>query len=195
MRCAELSLTDSSLIAGIIYSDIGTSPLYVINGIWPPGGPVPSEEDVIGGVSAIVWSLTLLPLLKYVRFPTYFQVSRFISLLQVVICLRFGTSEGMLMFVTLVGHCGINTSGLFIVGEGGTFALFHGLYPPKTHDIDSDRTLTGETVVSGKGLKESSIMEKIRWPMLICVGPLAATRVGWANSLPLGIIWHQFDYG
>ena len=29
-------------------------------------GPVPSEEDVIGGVSAIVWALTLLPLLKYV---------------------------------------------------------------------------------------------------------------------------------
>ncbi len=35
---------------GIIYSDIGTSPLYVLNGIWPPNGPVPSEEDVIGGL-------------------------------------------------------------------------------------------------------------------------------------------------
>lgn len=31
--------------------------------------------------------------------------------------------------------------------------------------------------------------------MLICVGPLTATRVGWANSFPLGIIWYQFDYG
>ena len=52
---------------GIIYSDIGTSPLYVLNGIWPANGPVPSEEDIIGGISAIVWSLTLLPLLKYVN--------------------------------------------------------------------------------------------------------------------------------
>lgn len=55
---------------GIIYSDIGTSPLYVLNGLWPAAGPLPSEEDILGGVSAIVWSLTLVPLLKYVsRFP------------------------------------------------------------------------------------------------------------------------------
>lgn len=63
---------------GIIYSDIGTSPLYVLNGIWPASGDVPSREDVIGGVSAIIWALTLLPLLKYV-----------------VITLRFGTHEGI----------------------------------------------------------------------------------------------------
>ena len=53
--------------SGIIYSDIGTSPLYVLNGIWSSSGPVPPKDDVIGGISAIVWSLTLLPLLKYVR--------------------------------------------------------------------------------------------------------------------------------
>ena len=55
-----------TLFGGIIYSDIGTSPLYTLNGIWPPGGAVPSEEDVIGGISAIIWSITLLPLIKYV---------------------------------------------------------------------------------------------------------------------------------
>lgn len=65
----ELTLSTVGLITvpGIIYSDIGTSPLYVLNGIWPASGPTPSQEDVIGGVSAIVWSLTLLPLIKYVR--------------------------------------------------------------------------------------------------------------------------------
>lgn len=52
--------------AGIIYSDIGTSPLYVLNGIWPANGPAPPKEDVIGGISAIVWAMALLPLLKYV---------------------------------------------------------------------------------------------------------------------------------
>lgn len=51
---------------GIIYSDIGTSPLYTLNGIWPSGGDVPSDEDVIGGLSAIIWAITLLPLIKYV---------------------------------------------------------------------------------------------------------------------------------
>jgi K+ potassium transporter integral membrane domain len=50
---------------GVIYSDIGTSPLYVLNGIWPSSGPLPSKDDVIGGLSAIIWSLTILPLIKY----------------------------------------------------------------------------------------------------------------------------------
>ena len=42
------------------------SPLYALNGIWPATGPAPPAEDVIGGVSTIVWSLTLIPLVKYV---------------------------------------------------------------------------------------------------------------------------------
>jgi KUP system potassium uptake protein len=54
---------------GVIYSDIGTSPLYVLNGIWPADGPAPSKEDAIGAISAIVWSMTFLPLLKYVSIP------------------------------------------------------------------------------------------------------------------------------
>ena len=41
----------------------------MLNGIWPASGDVPAEEDVIGGVSAIIWALTLLPLVKYVRDP------------------------------------------------------------------------------------------------------------------------------
>jgi len=51
---------------GIIYSDIGTSPLYVLTTLWSTTGPPPDKEDVIGGISAIVWAFSLLPLLKYV---------------------------------------------------------------------------------------------------------------------------------
>ncbi len=61
---ATLLLAFSTL--GIIYSDIGTSPLYVLTTIWSTTGPVPSDEDLIGGVSAIFWAFTLLPLIKYV---------------------------------------------------------------------------------------------------------------------------------
>jgi KUP system potassium uptake protein len=60
--------TDQSVnpFPGIIYSDLGTSPLYVLNGIWPAHGPTPSKEDVVGAISAIIWSLTLAPFIKYV---------------------------------------------------------------------------------------------------------------------------------
>lgn len=76
---------------------IGTSPLYVLNGIWPATGPVPSTEDIIGGVSAIVWSISLLPLLKYVRDLSrrphpHHKVK--LTHLQVFITLRFATQEG-----------------------------------------------------------------------------------------------------
>ena len=62
-----LTYSYSLLLKGIIYADLGTSPLYVLNGIWPADGPVPPEEDVIGGVSAIIWAIIILPLIKYVR--------------------------------------------------------------------------------------------------------------------------------
>jgi KUP system potassium uptake protein len=115
---------------GIIYSDIGTSPLYVLNGIWPASGEVPSEEDIIGGISAIIWSLTILPLIKYV-----------------IISLHFGTHEG----------------------EGGTFALFQGLFPPEDKDFDADRTLTGDSVNKATSFGNSGslqLKETFRWPLL-----------------------------
>ena len=67
---------------------------------------------------------------------------------QVFICLRFGTGEG----------------------EGGSFALFQGLYPPPHQDIDGDRILTGDSAykagsVSGSG----TIYKRFRWPLFAWV--------------------------
>ncbi|DBA68205.1 TPA: hypothetical protein ACH3X2_013822 [Trebouxia sp. C0005] len=47
---------------GVVYGDIGTSPLYVFSSIFdfPP-----SEEDVIGAVSLVLWSLTAIVSFKY----------------------------------------------------------------------------------------------------------------------------------
>lgn len=49
---------------GIIYGDIGTSPLYVFNAII--GGRVISDELIIGTLSCIIWTLTLQTTIKYV---------------------------------------------------------------------------------------------------------------------------------
>ncbi|KAH9163565.1 potassium transporter [Lactarius sanguifluus] len=126
LQAAGLALAMLSFqTLGIIYSDIGTSPLYVLNGIWSSSGPVPPKDDVIGGLSAIVWSLTLIPLCKYV-----------------LICLRFGTHEG----------------------EGGPFALFHGIYPPKFFES----TPTHDSMMAGRKKRDDIKPPKsLRWPMLI----------------------------
>jgi KUP system potassium uptake protein len=49
---------------GIIYGDIGTSPLYVLNAII--SGKTITEELIIGTLSLIIWTLTLQTTIKYV---------------------------------------------------------------------------------------------------------------------------------
>ena len=49
---------------GIIYGDIGTSPLYVMRAV--TGSTVVEEEVVLGALSCVFWTLTLLTTIKYV---------------------------------------------------------------------------------------------------------------------------------
>eukprot|EP01116_Phalansterium_solitarium_P025020 TRINITY_DN9372_c0_g1_i2.p1 TRINITY_DN9372_c0_g1~~TRINITY_DN9372_c0_g1_i2.p1 ORF type:complete len:771 (-),score=222.28 TRINITY_DN9372_c0_g1_i2:348-2660(-) len=54
---------------GVVYGDIGTSPLYTLSSVLTEGmdGP-PSEEDVIGGVSMVLWALLWIVSFKYICF-------------------------------------------------------------------------------------------------------------------------------
>ena len=60
-------ITISGLIVtlGIVYGDIGTSPLYVLKAILA-GGKEINDLLVLGGISCIFWTLTLQTTLKYV---------------------------------------------------------------------------------------------------------------------------------
>ncbi|TYJ44643.1 hypothetical protein E1A91_A03G239500v1 [Gossypium mustelinum] len=49
---------------GVVYGDLGTSPLYVFYNTFPE--EIVDPEDVVGALSLIIYSLTLIPLLKYV---------------------------------------------------------------------------------------------------------------------------------
>jgi KUP system potassium uptake protein len=50
---------------GIVYGDIGTSPLYVMKAI-AAGADSITEKFVLGGLSCIIWTLTLQTTLKYI---------------------------------------------------------------------------------------------------------------------------------
>ncbi len=60
----KLSAAGLLITLGIIYGDIGTSPLYVMKAII--GDSVISKELILGGLSCIFWTLTLQTTLKYV---------------------------------------------------------------------------------------------------------------------------------
>ena len=49
---------------GVVYGDIGTSPLYVFSTIFLEG--VKHEEDILGALSLILYTITLIPVVKYV---------------------------------------------------------------------------------------------------------------------------------
>lgn len=51
---------------GVVFGDIGTSPLYVLRAVFALEGLVVSEQNVTGAVSAILWSLMIIVSGKYV---------------------------------------------------------------------------------------------------------------------------------
>jgi KUP system potassium uptake protein len=61
---SKLSLGGLLITLGIIYGDIGTSPLYVMKAIL--GLNAITSDIVLGGISCIFWTLTLQTTLKYV---------------------------------------------------------------------------------------------------------------------------------
>lgn len=109
---------------------------------------MPSTEDIIGGLSTIIWSLTLLPLVKYVCSLPSLLLTLLISV-KTFISLYFGTNEG----------------------EGGSFALYQGLFPPREIDYDDDRTLTGISLdkEGSSPPTRKSFKDHLRWPLLVLV--------------------------
>jgi KUP system potassium uptake protein len=54
---------------GVVYGDIGTSPLYAFReALHAAGGPSASEHEVLGLLSLILWALTVIVTIKYVSF-------------------------------------------------------------------------------------------------------------------------------
>jgi KUP system potassium uptake protein len=49
---------------GIVYGDIGTSPLYVYASTFTEG--INHDEDILGVLSLIIYTIVLVPMLKYV---------------------------------------------------------------------------------------------------------------------------------
>ena len=53
---------------GIVYGDIGTSPLYVMKSILEGNGGIAAVDEafIIGSLSLVIWTITLLTTIKYV---------------------------------------------------------------------------------------------------------------------------------
>ena len=63
-RLNKVSLAGLIITLGIIYGDIGTSPLYVMRAI--VGNRIITSDLILGGISCIFWTLTLQTTIKYI---------------------------------------------------------------------------------------------------------------------------------
>ena len=67
-REIPLSLTMILVTVGIVYGDIGTSPMYTMRAIVEGNGGIETitQDTVLGAVSLIIWTMTLITTVKYV---------------------------------------------------------------------------------------------------------------------------------
>ncbi len=63
----KISFAGVLITIGIVFGDIGTSPLYVFQAITGQGAHL-SRDFVIGGLSCVIWTLILLATTKYIYF-------------------------------------------------------------------------------------------------------------------------------
>lgn len=64
VNLSKLSVAGVFITLGIIFGDIGTSPLYVLKAVL--GDRVISKELIFGGISCVFWTLLLITTFKYV---------------------------------------------------------------------------------------------------------------------------------
>ncbi|RCS59282.1 potassium transporter Kup [Parvibium lacunae] len=100
---------------GVVYGDIGTSPLYTIKEVFAPHtGIALTTDNVIGTVSAIFWALMLVVTLKYV-----------ILVLRADNRGEGGTMALLALAVSSVGKSSKKTKWLLLLGTFGA-SLFYG---------------------------------------------------------------------
>ena len=51
---------------GVVFGDIGTSPLYTLKTVFALTGGQPSPETILGVLSLVVWTLVVVTTVKYV---------------------------------------------------------------------------------------------------------------------------------
>ncbi|MEC4590521.1 MULTISPECIES: potassium transporter Kup [Nitrospirillum] len=94
---------------GVVFGDIGTSPLYAMQtalGAVTHHGRVPSEGDVLGVVSLIIWALILIVAVKYVALVLRADNDGEGGILSLLSLVHPPSAKEMVPMVVFLGICG-----------------------------------------------------------------------------------------
>lgn len=129
---------------GIIYGDIGTSPLYVMKAIVGEGNLI-TENVVLGGISCIFWTLTLQTTIKYVLLTLKADNKGEGGIFSLYTLVRRSKMK-WLMYPAIIGGCALLADGI-ITPPISVAAAVEGLSSVSDFFKNSDNTInTAHTV-------------------------------------------------
>jgi KUP system potassium uptake protein len=111
---AKTALTLGAL--GIVFGDIGTSPIYTVQTVFNPADPHPvpvSQAHIYGVVSLIFWSVTLIVTVKYVAFVLRADNDGEGGIMALITQLRDKGLPGKRRLATILASLGIFGASLF----------------------------------------------------------------------------------
>ena len=175
----KLSFAMLLVTIGIVYGDIGTSPMYVMKSIIEGNGGLAhtSQELVIGSLSLVIWTITLLTTIKHV-----------------IIAMRANNhgEGGIFALYALVRGCGRWL--IFPAMIGGAAMLADGVLTPAvtvTTAVEGLRTIKSMDSFLGVGQTRVIVLTLIIIIALFLVQRAGTSRIGKAFG-PVMLLWFSF---
>ena len=102
---------------GVVFGDIGTSPIYTIQTVFNPGDPHPiavSHDSIFGIVSMIFWSVTIIVTVTYVLLVMRTDNNGEGGIMALITLIRRGPMAGRRQVTMLLAGLGIFGASLFL---------------------------------------------------------------------------------
>ncbi|MBQ7692494.1 MAG: KUP/HAK/KT family potassium transporter [Oscillospiraceae bacterium] len=164
---------------GIVYGDIGTSPMYVMKSIVADNGGLRdvSAEFIVGALSLVIWSITLLTTVKYV-----------------LIAMKADNNGegGIFSLYSLVKKCGKWL--IFPAMLGGSALLADGVLTPAvtvTTAVEGLRSIPMVDKMLGAGQGKVIIITLLIISALFSIQHAGTSRIGKAFG-PVMLVWFSF---
>ena len=178
-RKAKFSFGMFLVTIGIVYGDIGTSPLYVMKSILQGNGGIGAinEDFIVGALSLIIWTITLLTTVKYV-----------------LIAMKADNNGegGIFSLYSLVRNCGKWL--IFPAMLGGAALLADGVLTPAvtvTTAIEGLRSIPSMDKLLGSGQTNVILITLAIICALFSVQHAGTSKIGKAFG-PMMLVWFSF---
>ena len=164
---------------GIVYGDIGTSPMYVMKSIVADNGGIGgvNTEFIVGSLSLVIWSITLLTTVKYV-----------------LIAMKADNNGegGIFSLYSLVKKCGKWL--IFPAMLGGSALLADGVLTPAvtvTTAVEGLRSIESVDRLLGSGQGKVILITLLIISALFSIQHAGTSRIGKAFG-PVMLVWFSF---